>query len=229
MNNAIQKLPTYIQEKVSTAIVPIKYVEAIKALEECRNIDDAKYFADKADALAAWAKIYKHNDAVIEAKRLKLHAYRRMGLIASELMPLRKFGGNGGTAPGARSLLMGMGLSKFQAHSISAVTRLPEKKFLAAVDSNTPPSPSFYLSTHTGQSKSWQMLHGRGPSAGMMTSFCRKYNPKEIARGLTPSEAIKAREMALEITEWMDTFEQYLPKKELTPQRKSNEEDCRSN
>ena len=216
MNTAIQALPTYVQEKISTANVPILYSAAIKALAECRHIDDAKYFADKADALAAWAKIYKSDQASIESKRLKLHAFRRMGTIASEIRPNAR-GGHGGSTPGTRSLLLESGLSCQDAASVAAVTKLTKKKFRKAVDADVPRAPSFYTSTFRGndgkhiQSKSWIRLHHRGgDSVGKMLHFCRKNDPKEIARDLTPSESKKVREMAIEIIEWWDTIDQYL-------------------
>ena len=63
-------------------LVPVEYEEAVKALAKCREIDDAKYWSDKASALAAWAKIYHSPQVMREAKLLKLHAYRHMAELA---------------------------------------------------------------------------------------------------------------------------------------------------
>ena len=215
MNTAIQALPTYIQEKVSQAIVPVKYTAAVKALAECRNLNEAKYFSDKADALAAWAKIYQHDEAAIEAKRLKLHAFRRMGILAEEIQPTtqKQKGGKftDGRSPGSTALLMGMGLGRSAAGSISALGRMSDKKFNAAISSKRPRSPSYFRSTHTGRSKAWQRLYASGHSIGKVMAFMGRTDPKELARGLTASEATKAKEMATEMIEWLDTFDQYLP------------------
>ncbi len=215
MSTAIQALPTYIQKKISHADVPVLYSAACKQLAECRNIDEAKYYADKSDALAAWAKIYKNDQASLEAKRLKLHAFRRMGVIASEMRPSPR-GGKGGSIPGTRSLLIEVGLSPHDANAVGAVTRLTKKRFRKAVES--PRAPSFYTNTFLGndgknkQSESWKKLHHHGNSAGIMLAFCQRHDPKKLARGLTASESKGAKKMAIEIIEWMDTFEQYLPK-----------------
>ena len=76
-------------------LVPVEYERACTALAECQTIDEAKYWDNKADALAAWAKIYNNDQAGLEAKRLKLHAYRRMGEIAREIIPKGTSGGVG--------------------------------------------------------------------------------------------------------------------------------------
>src|ERR1700722_7297053 len=78
-----------------TVPMPVEYVEACKALAACVTIDEAKRWADKAEALAAWAKIYRSDEASVQAARLKLHAYRRMGKLAEEIRPLRHIGGQG--------------------------------------------------------------------------------------------------------------------------------------
>lgn len=70
-----------------TPHVPVEYETAINALVACRSIDEAKYWSDKSDALAAWAKIYHSDKAAREAKALKLWAFRRMGQLAAELRP----------------------------------------------------------------------------------------------------------------------------------------------
>ena len=214
MTNAIA-IPTYIQTKIPNATVPVKYTAAVKALAACRTIDDAKYFADKSEALAAWAKIYKHNEAAIEAKRLKLHSFRRMGALALEIQPTYSGGGPGlagvpGTGP--VKLLQGFGLNRGQAESATCLSRMPKKQFQKAVASNCPRAPSFYKSKYIGCSDEWKTLIVKNDSMAAMHRLCRKHDPKALARGLTNSESIKAREIALEIIEWLDTFDQYLPK-----------------
>jgi len=216
MNKAIQELPTYIQEKVSAAQVPIKYTAAIKALAECRNIDEAKYFADKSDALAAWAKIYQHDEAAAEAKRLKLHAYRRMGVLAQEIQPRKSYGGTHGSSPGPAALLRKIGLKKHEASSATALSRLPSKEFHKEVALARPHAPSFFVNTLSTASEGWLTISTpNGQSGGTMAAFrcfCRKADPKKIAKSLHKGELQRAREMITEIIEWADTFDQYLPK-----------------
>ena len=51
--NMTPTLPPSVQARVSHAKMPLKFDEAINALVACRSVDEAKYYADKADALAA--------------------------------------------------------------------------------------------------------------------------------------------------------------------------------
>ncbi len=209
---AIQKLPTYVQQKISTASVPIKYDVAIKALASCRSIDDAKLYADKSDALAAWAKIYKDDRVKVEAKRLKLHAYRRMGILAHEIRP-QKFGSAGGrgSPAGPRSLLIESGLSCHEAQAATSIKKVPMKQFRQAVQSVNPPSPRAFIASRAKTSASQKILVRGGNGLAAIRGMCRNNDPKELARGLSVSEAIHAKGIVIEIIEWMDTFDQYLP------------------
>ena len=219
MNTAIQKLPKYVQEKINTVNLPLKYDVAVRALASCRNIDEAKYYADKAEALAAWAKIYRNDQAKIEAKRLKLHAYRRMGILAQELSGeleyIRPAGRNKGRKPGAVTILKNAGLALHQANVASAVSKLSEKKFKAAVNAPSPPSAHSFTIRLKGASDAWKVVVGYVQGPGPLPTlrcFCRKHKPKLLARGLSVDEGRKAGGMAREVIEWLDTFEQYLPR-----------------
>ena len=92
-----------------TPLVPVEYETAVKSLQACIDLNDAKYWDDKADALAAWAKIYRSDETLRKAKMLKLHAFRRMGELAGELKPLKN--DKGGRQPGAIRALTDVGLS----------------------------------------------------------------------------------------------------------------------
>lgn len=209
-------LPTYVRGKVESAVVPVQYSEAVRALAACQTIDDAKLYSDKADALAAWAKIYKHDQAGIEAKRLKLHAYRRMGDLARELRPWGSGSpsGGGGTRPGAVALLKETGLRQHQANAAVAVSKTPKKAFEAAVNSAKPPAPARLMPKLTKASTSWRLITSLNSGTPVLRfrNFCRKHNPRDLALGLTESEATKAREIAVELIEWLDEFEHCLPR-----------------
>ena len=97
--------------------MPVQYEEALKALEACTSLDETTVWSNAADALAAWAQIYRSDEAELKAKRLRLHAYRRMGQLARDLRPPGKMKGGGyrgcqGKLPGAISLLQEYGLTK---------------------------------------------------------------------------------------------------------------------
>src|SRR5690606_26149716 len=96
-------------------MTPVEYVDACKALQACHEIDEAKYWSDKSDALAAWAKIYRDDETGKLARKLKAHAYRRMGEIAEQVQPTKGVT-HKGSPPGANSLLIEKGLSRGKAY-----------------------------------------------------------------------------------------------------------------
>lgn len=193
-----------------TPLVPVEYETAIGALQACVTLDESKYWSDKADALAAWAKIYRSDDASRKAKMLKLHAYRRMGELAREL---------GKQSGGALPVLQDAGLRGYQARAAMTASRLPVREFNSLVNSEKPPSPSSLRLYAEGResSDSWMTLSGRMQGSNNsftgFRAFVRRHDAKELAHGLTKDEAAIVREGIEEITDWLDEFEQHLPRR----------------
>ena len=131
---------------ISTKPLPVEYHAAIKAIAACKNIDDAKYWDNKADALAAWAKIYADDQVAREARSLKLHAYRRIGILAGELRQWRPAGRGNGSVGGARSILIENGFSTTNAGLITKIASADENRFNEIANSEKPPSPSVMVS-----------------------------------------------------------------------------------
>lgn len=230
MKTAIVQLPTYVESRVQDAILPVEYTAACRAVAACRTIDESKHWSDKADALAAWAKIYKNEQAAVEAKRLKLHAYRRMSVLADELQPKKQqLGPHGGSKPGPRALLLGHGFSREVTKYIRRVGAIPQSTFDEMIRSPKPPGISAASEAGVGHAKqhgrmksseAWRRL-SIGHTAGgvnlrrFITIFCRKNSAKELARSLNPGEVKAVRALLNEAQEWLDELEQYLPKAPL--------------
>lgn len=191
--------------------LPVIYEDAIRDLVACQTLDEAKYFSDKAEALAAWAKIYKSDQATVEAKRLKLHAYRRMGEIALAIRPPHapRPGGRGSN-PGAYSLIVSHGFSKSYARNMTHLARMAPEKFSAAIECPQSPSALYFKTNNKLVTPSWSKFQTRG--ANQFRSFCRSNSAKELARGMTADEANSAIKVLDEIHDWLDEFEQHLPK-----------------
>ena len=221
MNTEMQNLPTYIREKIPNAIVPVVFAEAMRALVACRSIDESKHWADKADALAAWAKIYKNDEAAREAKRLKLHAYRRMGKLAEELKPTeRRFRHPGRGGAGSVSLLRQSGLSGIQAIAARRVASLQSEDFQREVRRKSPRAPATVGKLAIGKlsaesaakaaTQAWRTLFCGG-AAGSFKLFCRGNSAYELATALDAGEVNAARKNMREIREWLDEFDASLP------------------
>jgi hypothetical protein len=130
-----------------------------------------------------------------------------------------------GRQKGASSLLQEHGFSPTDTALILNVKKIPEKEFSRITSLPIPPSVRVAGISGVGVGKSsWSKekissdsyrIFGGGVSGVSVFSFkyfCRKYEATDLARGLTPDEAVKAREVVIEIQEWLDTFERHLPK-----------------
>lgn len=231
IKRAIRKLPGVTQDVVNQRMRQadgkpiVVYEDAVKAIIACQDILDAKYWADKAEALIAAAKIWKDQRMSAEAKRLKLRAYRRMGELAQELRP-KRLKGTKGSSPGANKLLMDKGLNSNEAAKALRIARIPEQQFTSCIEQPAPPSINRVaalgrgLGARNGQtmkSDAWFEASGTGSGANLMVfrGWCRAHNPKELALGIRPDEAKKARELVIELQEWLDEFERFLPREDV--------------
>jgi hypothetical protein len=125
--------------------LPDTYIAAVKALSECVRVDEAKDWADKAAALASYAKQAKDRRLLKLAKRIHMRAVRRQGELLKELQPqpgrrtdLQPYGG----APTRLQAATSAGLSRDQMVTAVRVASVPESTFTAAVESENPPTVS---------------------------------------------------------------------------------------
>jgi len=197
----------------SPAMLVARYEDTVKAIVSCRAIDEAKFFADRAIALEALAKVQKDRRMEREAKAERLWAFRKMGELAHVMRP----GGSRGSRyrqPGVISLLLENGLTTPDADAASGLAKMAQSAFDALVALPRPPSPmsAYRLRSSDAVSESWKNLcEGHG---GLLSfrSWTRKYPARELARGLSKDEGPRARIIVKEVQDWLDEFEQYLPK-----------------
>lgn len=195
-----------------TPLVPVEYETAIKALSECVTFEDSKYWSDKADALAAWAKIYHSNETLIKAKRLKLHAFRRMGQIANELRPLgvkpnEHHNTGAGRLPGPVSLLRDNGLNKTAAAAARRLALMSETKFEKLLVHPLAPA------TVAWQLWSTDPAYAEFASKAMaFRAYCRRVSPTQAGVAIKTKDQYigTAREIITELTEWLDELDQRL-------------------
>lgn len=221
MSTAISSLPHHVRSKIADAQLPLKYTEAVRALKACTSIDEAKYWTDKADALAAWAKIYRNDDAAKEARRVKLHAYRRMAEIAEEIRPTEigsKSGRRGGK-PGASSLLKEYGLSHTQAITARRVASIPNGRFNRLIGRKDPPTIHQAAELAIGQvaegykAKRTAAYRELQRHSFLILASWIKTNPaKRLAVKMNKGETAILRPKIRALIDWLDELDQYLPK-----------------
>lgn len=206
----INSLPPAILKRSKQLEMPVIYSEALTALRKCETLDVAKYYSEKSDALAAFAKMYGDEELSKSAARIKLHAYARMGQLASELRP-RVSTGNG-FKPGPKSLLIESGLSKSQSRAAMKLASLNKTEFDAVLIDPKTPITTVTVIHNASVSAGWKAFAYQSPGPVYFAAFCKRISARELARNLSVDEATNARKTLGEITEWLDAFELALPK-----------------
>lgn len=198
---------------VSKAPLPVAYREAIKALERCQDIDEAKEFIDQAEALAAWARIYKKNEAGKQARALRLHAYRRMGELAQELAP-RKGTSKGGSQPGPVALLKSVGMSRHHADAANHLAKMPDDNFSLVVNQDVPPAPTSVVRRlrQPDNLSSFSQLKARQNSPFACRRFITEHRPQKLARMVSNSEIPGIRRTCEATIQWLQAFLRALPR-----------------
>ena len=128
--------------KVAQASLPQTYEAARSALAQCQAIDECKDWADKAAALASYAK--QADDLELEkmAIRIRARAMRRAGELAKQMMqpphrPSDKH--HGGVILKSKAELQDVsGFSRRQMDTALAVANVPQPVFDAQVDAVNP-------------------------------------------------------------------------------------------
>ncbi len=193
-----------------TPLVPLEYEAAVRSLSQCTTLDESKYWRDKADALAAWAKIHHSNEILRKAKALKLHAFRRMGELSAELNPRKPVKNGRGSIPGSgpRSLLKRHGLSEAEADAARMLAQMPEKRFEKLLKRPIAPTTLRYL--RQADEAGW---HEIARTAMSLRSVFRRHTPAQAVLMLSVEQRMHAREMMIELTEWLDEFNERLDRK----------------
>jgi hypothetical protein len=118
--------------------LPATYEAARAALARCEAIDDAQDMANKAEALAVYARQSKDDSLVIMAQRIQARAIRRCGELLKQI-PGRPGKNTEDTKPltlGARAAAAGM--SVHQRITATRVAALPIAQFEARVEATQP-------------------------------------------------------------------------------------------
>jgi hypothetical protein len=138
--------PTKLPANVSNARLPVSYENAKTALTNCASVDECKDWADKAAALASYAKQAEDLELERMAARIRARAMRRAGEL------LQQFDGRGGDttkkegarpsapAPTQREVAEQAGMSPHQTKQAVRIASLPEPEFTEQVESPTPPT-----------------------------------------------------------------------------------------
>ena len=124
------------------ARLPRTYEAARTALAECNSVDECKDWADKAAALASYAKQAEDETLMKMATRIKARAVRRSGELLSQIDGR---GGDQSKSAGDHTFARSdaareAGMSKHQQVQAVRIAAVPDEDFERQVESDAPPT-----------------------------------------------------------------------------------------
>jgi len=190
---------------VPDARLPESYERAKTALAECQNIDECQAWADKAEALASYAKQADDDSLRKMADRIQARAIRRAGELLKQIEPAKNqhvANARDGTGPRTRhEAATDAGLSERQRKTALRVANVPEQDFTEQVESDAPPTVTKLA--EQGKRKPVD-LKGRDPSEfnkalHFIAAFerhlkkCREYDIGKVVASLNDDERKRLR------------------------------------
>lgn len=130
---------------VANAPLPAVYERATTALAECSRIDECQSWADKAAALASYARQAQDETLLKMSQRIQARAVRRAGELLKQIEPGQGARDGkrqeGGLPPLTRTQAAAdAGMSEHQRKTALRVAEVPAEEFEAAIESPTPPT-----------------------------------------------------------------------------------------
>lgn len=127
-----------------SAPLPKTYETAKNALAQCQAIDECKDWADKAAAMASYARQSEDLELEKMAARIRARAMRRAGEIAKQMMqsegrPSKNVTASDNVLPRGKIQEIS-GFSKRQLDTSLRVASIPEHQFTQQVESKNPPT-----------------------------------------------------------------------------------------
>lgn len=199
---------------VSQARLPETYEAAKTALAECTRIDECKDWADKAEALASYARQADDDTLRKMADRIQARAVRRAGeLLKTYSSPGARtdLPNNGTDARSQKEAAERAKMSQRQKETAVRVANVPADDFDAAVESNDPPTVTA-LAEQGKKSRVPEPPEGFRQATHLIgavrrfANFCDENAPELVAGGVLPQEIDGVRELVSTIDNWLDRF-----------------------
>lgn len=172
MSLAHQIVPT-AQANARQARLPASYEAAKVALANCESLDECKDWADKAAALASYARQAEDLELERKAARIRARAMRRAGELLKQIEPGQgardgKRGEGAHTPLTREDAAREAGMSKHQQVQAVRVANVPDVEFEKAVEGPIPPTITTLAQQGTQKREApdpeaW--LKGRDPEA----------------------------------------------------------------
>lgn len=212
-----------IMRELPEARLPASYEAARVALAHCSKIDECKKWADKAEALASYAKQANDRTLHVMADRIQARAIQREGELLQEIESARGKQkrmpdgtiSRGATTNGRIAAAREAGLSRDQAVTALRVANVPKDEFEEAVESDNPPTvtelarrgtvskpkPLVDLGQRTPQE--FEAATGFFGAIDALRRYSAKADLQLAIKGLDKRERVETRKAATEAFQWL--------------------------
>jgi hypothetical protein len=215
------RLPT-----VAPTGFPVSYEAAKQAIVECQSPIECRTMADKAAAMAVYARMRDDPDLLNRAVRLQAWADRRWGELDRELHPDRRQENlKQNQAPHRKAHVRPIGerspdgTTEYQRKISHRLAAIPEAVFTRQVESDNPPSVrqlaeqgkrTVVLDPEFARTKSpWGAIECADTREACETlerfaKYCESSAPEGIGRAVNAAEAQEIRRLIPVIDRWLD-------------------------
>jgi len=203
-------LPMEIETR--NAQLPAAYERAKAELANCASVDECQTWADKAAALASYARQAEDGTLLSYAQRIQARAIKRAGLLLKQIEPGKnRFDDRreGDHPPNRKQAAIDAGMSEHQRKTSLRVANVPDDDFERQVESENPPTITDLANQGKQKQPPRQQFAAATHSVGALRRFVQesqKYNPETVAAGLMPSEVKDAAALVKKADAWLDTF-----------------------
>ena len=233
MKTASKALVPIMRDAIDTtgATLPGNYEKARTAIATCQRIDECKDWADKAKALASYAKQANDDTLWQMATRIQMRASRRCGELLAAIAPHpggrpKTRDANGPSFSRARAAF-DAGLSERQRKTVLRVASVSKEEFEEAVESDAPPTLTEMAErgtkTKTIEEELREMVGDRDPEEykaathilGGLEQLAKELapiDPEAIVRGSNPREWARMLRDLSAILPWLHQLESAIKK-----------------
>lgn len=203
--------PTVTSPAIVNAKLPATYEAARIAIAECDRIDECKTWADKAAALASYARQAKDDSLAVMARRIQARALRRGGELLKQVYPANGARTDLGTVPTRGDAAEAAGMSERQRKTALRVANVPEVAFDAQVESPRPPS----ITQLAEQGRIRRVLEpdpaverfkAACGALHQFANFCDAHDAVEAAHTFGADDVEMARRCVSTLDQWLDRF-----------------------
>lgn len=220
--NSVVPLPGKLPV-IAESGLPVSYEAAKQAIVECQNPIECRTMADKAAAMAVYARMRDDTDLLNRAVRLQAWATRRWGELDKELYPDRSRANlkqNRADSPDCGQPQSGKrpaapdGTTEYQRVVSRRLAAIPEAEFTRQVESATPPTVTQLASQGKStrewvrQTSPWAAIESAEAREGCTTleafaAFCADHEPDLISRVVSAAEVEALRPLMAIAGEWI--------------------------